>query len=328
MEMIFYMNTQRTLHSRWHTAGALVTGMGLGLTAFATSQVAEPAAKSSAKAQDTPDPFITLNDASRIAYRLAKDAALARNGPVIFVEGDDLVLKKGAERSKVRFIPEIFHVMKAVSHVALAIDVTLAAHADENPLGDEVLKDLREYRGLLPPVVERLATSGLAGEHRERQKMILAECAAFLDSVIERRAGSPSDRVAFARRMWPLVTTNAASAARGALDSLHRQVSLWKGQLAPEEWSRLTVVVMGTQAPRKGNLAVQYFARLLGEPGEGRRIIYAEALFDEQRALELLATRIVDTQVGIDFFNDPLRMHRDLLSDAAQDYIPILIDKP
>ena len=278
-----YMNKQRTLHSRWRTVGALAFGMGLGLAACATSQVADPVLKTSAKAQDSPDPFTTLNDASRIAYRLAKDAALARNGPVILVEGDDLVLKRGAERTKVRFVPDIYHMMKAVSHVALAIDVTLAAHAEENPLGDEVLKDLREYRGLLPPVVEGLAATGLDREQREREKTILAECVAFLGAVIERRAGSPADRMAFARRMWPLLTTNAGSAARLALDSLHRQVSLWKGRLSPDEWNRLTVVVMGTQSPRKGNLAVQYFARLLGEPGEGRRIVYAEALFDEQR---------------------------------------------
>ena len=112
------MNEQRTLHSRWQTVGALAFGIGLGLTAFATSQVAEPAVKSSAKAQDSPEPFTTLNDASRIAYRLAKNAVLARNGPVIFVEGDDLVLKRGAERNKVRFIPDIYHTMKAISHVA------------------------------------------------------------------------------------------------------------------------------------------------------------------------------------------------------------------
>jgi hypothetical protein len=323
-------NPQRALHARWRTVGAVAfgLGLGLGLATIASSQVAAPAVKTSAKPPDSRDPFSTLNDASRVAYRLAKDAALARIGPVIFVEGDDLVLKRGAGRSKVRFIPDTYHVMKAISHVALAIDVTLAAHADEHPLGDEVLKDLREYRSLLLPAMERLATSGLDAEQREREKTILAECAAFLDSVIERRAGSTADRTAFAHRMWPLVTTNARSAARAALDSLHRQASAWKEQLSPEEWNRLTVVVMGAQLPRKGNLAVQYFARLLGEPGEGRRIVYAEALFDEPRALDLLATRLVDTQVGIDFFNDPLRMHRDLLSDAAQDYLPILIDKP
>ena len=324
------MKTQRTRHSGWQTAGALAFGMGLGLTAFATAQFAEPAptAKTSAKAEDSPDPFTTLNDASRIAYRLAKDAALARNGPVIFVEGDDLVLKRGAERSKVRFIPATYHVMKAISHVVLAIDVTLAAHADEHPLGDEVLKDLRKYRSLIPPVVEGLATSGLDDENRDRQKVTLAESTVFLDSVVERRDCSHADRVAFTRRMWPLIRTNSESAARSALDSLHRQVGLWRGQLSAEEWNRLTVVVMGTQLPRKGNLAVQYFARLLGEPGEGPRIVYAEALFDEARALDLLATRLVDTQIGIDFFNDPLRMHRDLLSDAAQEYLPILIAKP
>ena len=247
---------------------------------------------------------------------------------MIFVEGDDLVLKRGAERNKVRFIPDIYHTMKAISHVALAIDVTLAAHADENPLSDEVLKDLGEYRGLLPPVMEKLATSGLDGEHRERQNVILTECAAFLDSVIERRAGSLADRVAFARHMWPLMTRNAGSAARLALDSLHRQVNTWKGQLSAEEWNRLTVVVMGTQLPRKGNLAVQYFGACWASRARAGESSTPRLSSTNGAHSSSWPPRLVDTQIGIDFFNDPLRMHRDLLSDAAQDYLPILIDKP
>jgi hypothetical protein len=302
--------------------------LAVGFADYAASQVAKPSTNAVPKAHDPPDPFAALNDASRIAYKLAKDVALAKAGPVIFVDGDDLILRRGTERTKARFIPDVYHVIKTVSHVPLAIDVTLAAHVDEHPLAEEVLKDFREYRGLLPPVMERIATTGLDAEVREREKLILAECSGFLDSLIERRECSTAERMAFARRMWPRITMNAESAARAALDSLHHQVGLWKGQLSADEWNRLTVVVMGSQMPRKGNLAVQYFARLLGEPGEGRRIVYAEALFDEPRALNLLATRIVDTQVGVDFFGDPLRMHRDLLSDAAEDYLPILVDKP
>jgi hypothetical protein len=290
--------------------------------------VAGTAVQGSHKAPGSPDPFTTLNDASRIAYRLAKNAALARTGPVILVEGDDLVLRRGAERTQVRFIPEVYHVLKAVSHVTLAIDVSLATHADENPLDEGALKDLRDYRALLPPVLERLRNSGLDAEQQERARSILSQSATFLDSIIESRVNSKEKRSTFTHRMWPLITMNGESAARAALDGLHRQVSLWKRQLSPDEWKRLTVVIMGTQLPRKGNLAVQYFARLLGEPGEGRRIVYAEALFDEPRALDLLATRLVDTQVGVDFFNDPLRMQRDLLSDAAEQYLPILIDRP
>jgi hypothetical protein len=75
---------------------------------------------------------------------------------------------------------------------------------------------------------------------------------------------------------------------------------------------------MGSQLPRKDNLAVQYFARLLGEKGEGKRIVYAEAIFDEAKALALLGTRRIDTRIGEDFFDDPLRMHRDLLGDAGK----------
>ena len=95
-----------------------------------------------------------------------------------------------------------------------------------------------------------------------------------------------------------------------------------------QDWNDLTVLVIGPQLPRKDNLAVQYFARLLGQPGEGKRLIYAEGLGDEPRALDLLATHLVDTQIGIDFFNDPNRMARDLRSDGTRDYLPLLLDQP
>ena len=57
--------------------------------------------------------------------------------------------------------------------------------------------------------------------------------------------------------------------------------------------------------------------RLLGEKGEGERILYAEALFDESRALNLLGSYQLDTVIGSDFFEDPVSMHRDLLADGA-----------
>jgi hypothetical protein len=128
--------------------------------------------------------------------------------------------------------------------------------------------------------------------------------------------------------MTPWVMANVAEAARSELDALHRQVSLWRSQLTEEEWKALSVVILGSALPRKENLTVQYFARLLGEPGEGRRITFAESIRDEPKALDLMATRTVDTAIGVDFFNDPLRMHRDLLADAAKEYLPLLLDRP
>ena len=107
----------------------------------------------------------------------------------MIVVGDDLVLRIGEKRSQARVIPELYHTLKTFDHIALAIDVTLAAAGDGSPIPDDVLHDLREYRKLLPAARERIPASGLDAEQRERQKAIVDACSGFLDSVLERLNG-------------------------------------------------------------------------------------------------------------------------------------------
>jgi hypothetical protein len=299
-----------------------------GLTATAAPPAQVVPATATYEAGTSLDPLTALNATSRAAYRRAKEAALARTGSVILVEGDNLVLKRGNQRTEARFTPEVFHVLKAVSHIPLALDVMLASLPDGGRLDDGLHGELRGYRGLIEAARDRVARLGLEREQAERQAKIIAASLGLIDSVIEARVCERDDRIAFTRQMSPLVLANAADATCAHLDSLHRLVSTWRAKIPVTEWKHLTVVVMGRQLPRKDNLAVQYFARLLGEPGEGKRIIYAESLFDEDQALDLLATYLVDTRVGLEFFNDPLRMHRDLLGDAARDYLPQLLGNP
>ena len=76
--------------------------------------------------------------------------------------------------------------------------------------------------------------------------------------------------------------------------------------------------MQGVQTPRVENAAVQYFARLFGETsGEGRRVVYAEGLWDEEKALNLLGTLRLDGKLSVAVFNDPFRMYRDILADVA-----------
>jgi hypothetical protein len=299
--------------------------LGFVFAAAPTSQVAAPPPQSEVK---TPtDPLLALNDASRAAYRRAKEAALARTGPVIFVEGDNLVLKHGDLRTEARFTPDVYHALKSVSHIPLALDVMLTSVHDGDRVGDDLLDDLRRYRGLIVGARERVETLRLGPGQAQRQTEIILASLRFIDSLFKSRTCEQGARTAFVHRMAPLVMANAAEAARGDLDGLHRLVSRWRDQMPAGEWNRLTVIVMGRALPRKGNLAVQYFSRLLGETGEGRRVVYAESLFDEPKALDLLASHLVDTQVGLDFFDDPTRLHRDLLGDVAKEYLDHLFDK-
>ena len=215
-------------------AALLALALIVGLGSLAVSQVEGPAAKP--KPETAADPLVTLNNTSRMLYTLAKQNALARSGPVMIVVGDDLVLRNGEKRVQARVIPEIYHTLKTFDHITLAIDVTLAAAGDGDPIPEDVLRELREYRALLPPARERISASGLDAEQRERQKAIVDACGEFLDSILEQRKCSAAKRIQFMRRMSPLVMANASAAARARLDALQHQIVAWSksGDLTPQ----------------------------------------------------------------------------------------------
>ena len=81
------------------------------------------------------------------------------------------------------------------------------------------------------------------------------------------------------------------------------------------------MVLIGSHMAREGEVAWQYFSRLLGQALEGDRIIYAEGRWEVKDALDLLATHGLDRRLGAAFFGDPGRMHRDVLADAAKDWL-------
>src|SRR5262245_57272469 len=62
------------------------------------------------RAAPAADPLTTLNETFRAAYRRNKEATLARGGPVILMEGDIMVLKRGDQRQEVQYTPAVYHV--------------------------------------------------------------------------------------------------------------------------------------------------------------------------------------------------------------------------
>jgi hypothetical protein len=286
-----------------------------------------PAPADAPKPRPSADPLDELNDSSRAAYRSAREDALRRCGPVLLVEGDVMVLRYGIHRLEAPALPDRYHTLKAVSHVSLALYSWLAPVIDAE-LDAPRLYDLRRYEEQIKKAKAALERRGLEPAQLERQNRIFDESLSLLAGVLKRRRISGQELSCYTTGLRPLLDENTRDAARLQIATLHEQTSAWRRTLTEEEWKRLTVIVLGGQMPRKDNVAVQYFARLLGEPGEGRRIVYAEGLGDEQRALDLLGTHLVDTRVGAAFFDDPARMHRDLLGDAAKEALDKLFDDP
>jgi hypothetical protein len=83
------------------------------------------------------------------------------------------------------------------------------------------------------------------------------------------------------------------------------------------------VFIATAHMPRQELIAYQYFAKLLNQSQEGDRVIVGEnpETETEQQGIDLLLTHILDRQIAIQFFNDPWRMHRDLLSDAGKKWL-------
>jgi hypothetical protein len=270
-----------------------------------------------------PQALTALNDAFRAAYADAKSRVLGSAGPTLIVNGDNFALLRDGRRVEANVGTPIYNPVKTIAHIPLAIYVTLTP--GDGAIDDDRLKTLAGLRALIPPAEGSLDALKLSAATLARQKQIVAASLAFLDDVTGSRRFARSSLLAFTRGMAPLVMENVAEAARAQLDATHAQVSAWRRDLSPQEWNRLHVLIIGPHMPREQLVVTQYFLRLLHEPREGRRVVYAESLWEEAKALDLLGTHLLDGSVGEAFFGDYMRMHRDLLGDAASQYLPRLL---
>lgn len=306
---------------------AVSLGLGLARPTWAQFVPAAPAASpTTAPLAQPADALASLNAAFRDTYARTRTIQLETAGPLILLNGDQLVLFRGKERRAADVIPRLYHDLKAVSHLTLAIFVTLSPAVERG--GELLLEEepiLSRLESLARKARDNLEGRDFTPTQIERQRKILDASIQFLEKVLPPRQLQPKikaeDLQEFTRRMAPEVLANAYDASRAQIDATSAQVGAWRKTLRPGEWEKLRVVVVGGQMPRKGNIAVQLFAKILNEPGEGKRIIYAEALFEEERALKLAGTHTLDRKVAIYFFDDSERMHRDLLSDAAEKYL-------
>jgi hypothetical protein len=272
-----------------------------------------------------PPALTALNDAFRAAYADARSRVLSSSVPTLIVNGDRFSLLRDGRRAEANVGVAIYDPVKTIAHIPLAIYVTLTP--GDGAIDEGRLKTLAGLRGLIPPAEASLDTLKLPAATLSRQRKIVSSSLAFLDNVAGKRRFTRSALVDFTRSMAPLVMENVTEATRAQLDAIHTQVSAWRRELSSREWDQLHILIIGPHMPREDLVVTQYFLRLLHEPGEGRRVVYAESQWEERQALDLLGTHLLDGSVGEAFFGDYMRMHRDLLGDAAKQYLPRLLPK-
>ena len=243
------------------------------------------------------DPVAELNSIARADYAQARDRALANAGPMLLVGPAQVTLVEGSRRLSMELAPAAYHQLKTVAHLALGIH---SLFFEETPPREKLLE--------LRSAAERMPLP----EPQERQQRIVQASLRLIERALEGHA----DLASYEREVAPLLLENAVDAARLQIADLDRAVAQVRAALGEARFARLHVVVVGAHMAREGEISLQYFEKLFGEP-EGQRVVFAEGLWDEKSELTLLATHLLDSSIGEGFFGDPRRMHRDLLSDAA-----------
>ena len=289
----------------------------------AEAQPPHNAASAPASTAPAGDPFERLDLEFRGLYADARSATLGRIDPVILVQRDTLTLLRNGRREEVTVIPPVYHRLKSVAHVPLSLFVALAPHGTGR-IDDARMARLRSFRSRIEEMASALESAGFGPDRTAQSRETLRRCVEFLDEVLAVGRYDPVKLAALTHGLGPAVLALAQDAAKAQIDAYHTRVSAWRRELSPEEWGRLRILVMGVAMPRKRNTAVQYFAKLLGLPGESRRLVYAEMLPDEPHALDLLATHQLDGELSQAFFADPGRMELDLLGNAAATYLDTL----
>lgn len=253
------------------------------------------------------EPLPELDRAFHEAYAAARTLAFDRQGPVLVVDGDRLVLYRDqAEVAQAVIRPPSYHRLKSISHVPLTLRLLLGTWG-EGPLDPARMERLRVLRGQVGEI-------GGGGA-------VLGPTVRFLDATLAAGRVSRAELDAYGASLKGPLEALAREAAALELEALSGAVSAWRRTWPAGDWEALRVVVIGAHMAREGEVSLQFFQDRLGESREGGRVVYAEEKWDPREALELLARHRVDRDLGTALFGDPARLHRDVLADGARAWL-------
>ncbi len=264
--------------------------------------------------------LLRLNQIARDAYAETRSVMLAATSPYIIVSFDDVILVRDGVRDVVPYTPQVYHDLKSIAHLSLGIYGAALSYLEryDTERWRAVFSDLTEVAGQVRAEVDAY---GFSPESADRQRRILDTSIGFLERSLADSGPTAAGLDDYIDVVMPWFMANVTEAARAQLDGLHAAVMRWQVQLSEEELERLYVLVLGPRMPRQDNLAYQYFEEWLGADERERRLVYAENIFTEGGAESLLGVLRIDRHLSLAFFDDPMRMDRDLLGDAAQHYV-------
>eukprot|EP00054_Salpingoeca_dolichothecata_P019723 m.122932 g.122932 ORF g.122932 m.122932 type:complete len:339 (+) comp23365_c0_seq3:1002-2018(+) len=284
-------------------------------------------------ATNTSDPLVRLNLYMQQHYTAAGNASLP--DVVILVEDDYLVVLRDRVRvSTHAFVPRLYHDLKMVAHLALAVSSMLVPHIVDPTSHPFPEQDLAQYHSMFVDEVNATITSERFSDPvvLKRQYDISDIIMKFIEQRIAAGSASFQDLQALAGEVVQLLLENVSDAAKATIDMLIQNLEHLRNHvLQPSEWNGLRFVNGASHMAVRGSLVAQVFARILSAnprhpslqpntPNE-RFINLDDMVMNESIALQLLGTHVTDYTISAAFFDSPYALHRDILANATTAYL-------
>jgi len=234
--------------------------------------------------------------------------------PLLLRVGNDAIFIHRERRCVATILDDAYHRYKALCHVPVALYMWLSeltakqlTSQDAAMLG-QLRSEMQEHR--------------LRGLDEASRDIADAVCV-LVDRVVEVLAVEFDRLTRFEGAVAQPTQHLIVAATEHELDNLDRCVRTWTADFDDETWGRLRVVICANHQARYRQSSKLYFQRLLGErDGLGAKgehhVLYAENAATEDEAIDLLATHLLDRELGIFFMKSPLALQQDVLGEAAR----------
>ncbi|CAF1066761.1 unnamed protein product [Adineta steineri] len=265
----------------------------------------------------------SLNQPFRHAYSQARNHVLSKTDPLITINDGNVILIHHGKRIAISYRSPVYQDLKAISHIPLTIYLFLFnLESNDYDLSLDQITQLKYYLQDISTIRQSYNFASTSDSIIRTQYNILDQSIVYLRSLLESKRVNQIILKEFCIQTRILFSANVNLAARNQLDVLHSIVYPWYKQLLNEtERETVKVLILAPKAARDGTAEKLYFYGLFNEYYEGERIIYAESIFDEEIAINILDSWILDTYAADAFFDDPTQLHRDVMANEAMVYV-------
>ena len=264
-----------------------------------------------------PDPIAELNAFFRSAYGMNRDEAMTQvplagltligTGEIWRVEWGQLV----RSYQPAAFFPKIKGLMHAVIGVHGAWG--LALRASRNPMSHEILRGLDQALQRATDFASHELPENLASD----AGTILNELHQLAHAWAHGATPSQGDFPERMEKVRPELNRIIRQVGEAMYDSLIQSLETFKAESSEHDWKNLHFGICGPAQGRRNNIEIAAAAAIFGGNAIGRQVLYLENAMTIPDGLRLLASLIIEKDLGLAVFKDPYRMWEDVLSETA-----------